>query len=970
MRKTRSEAAAAYLSEVTGMSADQIQFLCQQWFPRLFDHPEVHRSEFLLGGAIKHLWLEGSKMQNDSTSQNETELNVSRQTQNTTKSDGLSKIPLAVLSVKYNGEEIQLTRHPEKVPPISATLQLLPYLQWGSSVLDKQDGKSLAYRNRVTRRFFDPLRSVYDGHARTEAIPGATTDRKTALPESSFSPTGSSDTLSWWFPTPKVLDAATKEPANSLPQASLHRSEHQRLPKSGVGHKSLAAAKAWSGIWLPGYRAYHDINSYCQYASQHSYRHISDEYAEMARTVDRTQSCALGTTISIVHAKKILDLFTDKSSLAFPLKDHVPYDYSNYNNILRHNSYSQTRAEISTVGENRGSYLLFMYLEQPFPTLSVCESHGQKVLARIGGAWAHKILQNARNNVTGKISMCSMHFDRLRDAESTNFRPGYWLDGIFANGFEMRSDLIWHMHHIATAADFLPTILHRQGGFITTRGAGAVLVSGFIDPLISRLRMLGFQDLVDAQSLDVNKGDGTNQDWYGNEDETVAFSFFENRTFPAAQKPHVYSNSLHSLGQFIEYNGETQTRLWDDPFSLKRPIPVMGMDGTQAPPIFGGKNSERQTTTSPNTYLLWWQAVSRPLRMIFTQDVTYFGVNLRRYRLGEWTRFEGGQTDCQFVSELSTDLKPGIAHSVQALECPNSDERAPLNLVDLEKKEGLPLFLGYPHFLFGVEHSIQHGISGLKPSSLQHESKLDVEPMSGGVMYHRLRWQVNLRLEKPGSTAVWHNRFITPTCEVDGQRLSSHVTQSTCSLYLPIFWSEEANQMGREQAFQFKSDVYKPLELAQDTLPVISFIIGPVLGFGALLMLVAHVRLLGQNKHRNKVGILRHSEAVSLEEMLSSKLPITDADGILTDTPCVEAGKGKLLAQPSEMDETNKTQNSLSELETKKMSSPLAAESASEIKRHLQRLKKANMIKDELAQEFAKDFESSIRTATSPPKRE
>ena len=124
---------------------------------------------------------------------------------------------------------------------------------------------------------------------------------------------------------------------------------------------------------------------------------------------------------------------------------------------------------------------------------------------------------------------------------------------------------------------------------------------------------------------------------------------------------------------------------------------VSGSDGTQFTPASGGGDSEQ-------LYSVWWPEIKRPVEIRFVEELLRFGITVRRFRVWDWTRYEGTG---------------------------GSDAQAPTNMLALSRdRQGLPLFMSFPHFLYGIETQIKNGVDGLTPTEPTHQSVFDIEPLS------------------------------------------------------------------------------------------------------------------------------------------------------------------------------------------------------------------------------------------------
>ncbi len=143
---------------------------------------------------------------------------------------------------------------------------------------------------------------------------------------------------------------------------------------------------------------------------------------------------------------------------------------------------------------------------------------------------------------------------------------------------------------------------------------------------------------------------------------------------------------------------------------------------------------------------------------------------------------------------------------------------------------GIPIFASKPNFL-DADQRIIESISGIHPNRDDHETFLDVEPISGATFHVHKRLQINLKLE-PVVKESW------------GMKLPS-------ILFVPLSWADEYAEISDSDASKFRSSVY----LARDLIYWIP-IVGTILSCSfALLILLVHWAILKRFK-TNQSGML------------------------------------------------------------------------------------------------------------------
>ncbi|NWR10593.1 CD36 protein, partial [Paradoxornis webbianus] len=103
-----------------------------------------------------------------------------------------------------------------------------------------------------------------------------------------------------------------------------------------------------------------------------------------------------------------------------------------------------------------------------------------------------------------------------------------------------------------------------------------------------------------------------------------------------------------------------------------------------------------------------------------------------------------------------------------------------------------PVYISLPHFLHASE-SILHNVEGLRPNEKEHETYLDIEPLTGFTLRFAKRLQVNL-LVRPSSR-------IDPLKKVKKPYV------------FPLLWLNESAVIGDEKAEMFRNKISSRLQL-------------------------------------------------------------------------------------------------------------------------------------------------------------
>jgi len=113
-----------------------------------------------------------------------------------------------------------------------------------------------------------------------------------------------------------------------------------------------------------------------------------------------------------------------------------------------------------------------------------------------------------------------------------------------------------------------------------------------------------------------------------------------------------------------------------------------------------------------------------------------------------------------------------------------------INAQPVEKFKGVPVLISKPHFLDSNSRVI-NAIEGVQPNRIDHETYLDVEPISGVTMNARERVQVNFNLSS-----------------------DEYFTSDINTTVMPIAWYERSGIVPKHLADRFTEEVY-PAQTAQ-----------------------------------------------------------------------------------------------------------------------------------------------------------
>ncbi|XP_064481988.1 lysosome membrane protein 2-like isoform X2 [Ornithodoros turicata] len=151
--------------------------------------------------------------------------------------------------------------------------------------------------------------------------------------------------------------------------------------------------------------------------------------------------------------------------------------------------------------------------------------------------------------------------------------------------------------------------------------------------------------------------------------------------------------------------------------------------------------------------------------------------------------------------------------------------------------KGAPIVLSSPHFYHG-DNVYVYGVDGMHPSKTQHETFLDVHPMTGLVLRAAKRLQINVDLKKY-------------------ERLQAF--KDVEDTVFPVAWIEETAEVSPEFAEGFKQKVELPQQVGSGTIAS-AMVLG---GIGTSICLIMIVAMYLQGKSR--------TAGISTEHLHTSK---------------------------------------------------------------------------------------------------
>merc|ERR1711998_521874 len=274
------------------------------------------------------------------------------------------------------------------------------------------------------------------------------------------------------------------------------------------------------------------------------------------------------------------------------------------------------------------------------------------------------------------------------------------------------------------------------------------------------------------------------------------------------------SDGWSKMGRVVQWDGQAASDVWGTQ------TVVEGCDGTQVEPALAGYDA----SSLPSDLSVWLSEALRPMTMSYLKDMVRYGVNSRRYLLSNLARYEQ-----------------------------HSDSNTPLNLIDLRlASNGLPLYLGFPHFQNGMISTIRDGVSGLQTvAANEYDSILDIEPITGMVVNRRTKFQYTLKVER---TSIWHTNILVPHC----------TAEPSCALYLPLYWRSEEGAISFGEARKFKKEFYEAFALKKK-IPTGCFFIGTLAIGGSFVSAVQGMRVVAQAGQQ----VLPSQQAIESAKLMS-----------------------------------------------------------------------------------------------------
>ncbi|KAG9510949.1 Lysosome membrane protein 2 [Fragariocoptes setiger] len=180
-----------------------------------------------------------------------------------------------------------------------------------------------------------------------------------------------------------------------------------------------------------------------------------------------------------------------------------------------------------------------------------------------------------------------------------------------------------------------------------------------------------------------------------------------------------YDGNMTNIGRVLLWNGKTELSTWKgDPCNR-----IVGTDGTSFHPNI--RKEEKLEVFSPD--------LCRSLAIEFKQITSMKSVEL--YRYGMAPSFydpidSSDETKCYCVKKTPREKKQFCSAR---------------GIIDLSSCRRKPIVMSTPHF-FNGDDNLRNVFEGLQPSHQEHDTYIDVEPITGYVLRAKRRLQVNVEM--------------------------------------------------------------------------------------------------------------------------------------------------------------------------------------------------------------------------------
>ncbi|XP_076446440.1 lysosome membrane protein 2-like isoform X2 [Babylonia areolata] len=221
--------------------------------------------------------------------------------------------------------------------------------------------------------------------------------------------------------------------------------------------------------------------------------------------------------------------------------------------------------------------------------------------------------------------------------------------------------------------------------------------------------------------------------------------------------------TIDQFAEIISWNGNTSLSFWNSSIANS----LNGSDGTLYPPF----------VDKSQALYLFSSDLCRSLEIQYSKEYGLKGIDVYRFIVPPMT----------FANVSVNPDNEGF--------CTPSTNCLPAGLLNASVcRDGAPVILSLPHFLDG-DPDVRNRVFGMNPNRTEHQSVIDIEPMTGVVMNAAKRLQLNAYLNKTADIK-------------DLEKLSDYVV-------LPILWLSESATIDDKSAKDFKSEVLLAVKVTE-----------------------------------------------------------------------------------------------------------------------------------------------------------
>lgn len=235
----------------------------------------------------------------------------------------------------------------------------------------------------------------------------------------------------------------------------------------------------------------------------------------------------------------------------------------------------------------------------------------------------------------------------------------------------------------------------------------------------------------------------------------------QNGTDDGLYKIYTGADTTDHFGEILTWNKNKTLSYW----SSQEANMINGSDGTLYPPF----------VDTSKQYYLFSSDLCRSLVINYSDSYTLKGIDLKRFKVPR-EAFVNTSYDSGFCTPNNANCLP--SGFLNASAC----------------REGAPIVFSLPHFL-DADPEMRNRVIGLNPIREQHQSVIDIEPMTGVVMNAAKRLQINA--------------YLTNISHIEDLKFFKEF------VILPILWLNESATIDDKSAHDFKDEVLTKLKITE-----------------------------------------------------------------------------------------------------------------------------------------------------------